>query len=85
MSTLEKAKERLRQVPKDYTYNEARQLLVKLGFEERNQGRTSGSRVGFYRERDDGVILLHKPHPNNEMSIAAVKALAEFLVGRGDL
>lgn len=85
MSNLEKAKERLRNLPKDYTYNEARQLLSKLGFEERTQGKTSGSRVGFYRTKDDAVILLHKPHPSNQMSAGAVKALAQFLSGKGDL
>lgn len=85
MSNLEKAKERLRTLPKDYTYNEARGLLTRLGFEERNQGKTSGSRVGFYRAIDDAVVLLHKPHPKNEMSAGAVKALAQFLSERGDL
>ena len=85
MSTLEKAKERLRNLPKNYTYNEARQLLNRLGFEERIQGKTSGARVGFYRQSDDSIILLHKPHPNNEMSAGAVKALAMFLKSKGDL
>lgn len=85
MSNLEKAKARLRNRPKDYTYNEARQLLSRLGFDERTQGKTSGSRVGFYRERDDSVVLLHKPHPGNQMSAGAIKALADFLEGKGDL
>ena len=85
MSTLEKAKERLRNLPKDYTYDEARQLLSRLGFEERTQGKTSGSRVGFYRRADDSVILLHKPHPKNEMSAGAVRTLATFLRAKGDL
>ena len=85
MSNLEKAKERLRSLPKDYTYSEARQLLTQLGFEERTQGKTSGSRVGFYRNRDDAVILLHKLHPGNQMSAGAVKALAHFLNNKGDL
>ena len=85
MSNLEKAKERLRNLPKDYTYGEARQLLNRLGFEERTQGKTSGSRVGFYRQVDDSVILLHKPHPQNEMTSGAVKALATFLKAKGDL
>lgn len=85
MSNLEKAKERLRSLPKDYTYSEARQLLTQLGFEERTQGKTSGSRVGFYRNKDDAVILLHKPHPDNQMSAGVVKALAHFLNDKGDL
>ena len=41
VSNLEKAKARLRNRPKDYTYNEARQLLTRLGFDERTQGKTS--------------------------------------------
>ena len=85
MSSLEKAKARLRNLPRDYSYNEARQLLTRLGFEERTQGKTSGSRIGFYRARDDAIILLHKPHPKNIMSAGAVKALAQFLIDKGDL
>ena len=85
MSSLEKAKARLRSLPRDYSYNEARQILTKLGFVEKNQGKTSGSRVGFYRAKDDSVVLLHKPHPQNTMSAGAVKALAQFLADKGDL
>ena len=43
MSKLEKAKERIRSKPKDYTYNEAKYLLSQLGFKEYNKGKTSGS------------------------------------------
>ena len=85
MSNLDKAKARLRTCPKDYRYSEARQLLNLLGFEERTKGKTSGSRVGFYRAADNAVILLHKPHPGNQMSTGAVKALAQFLMGKGEL
>ncbi|MBR1580076.1 MAG: type II toxin-antitoxin system HicA family toxin [Selenomonadaceae bacterium] len=85
MSNLEKAKQRLRQTPKDYTYSEAKTLLGHLGYEERSKGKTSGSRVGFFRPSDNDIILLHKPHPGNEMNVAAVKALAEHLTLKGDL
>ena len=34
MSELEKLKERLKSLPKDFTYDEAKSLLNKLGFEE---------------------------------------------------
>lgn len=47
MSKLEKAKERLRLKPKDYTYTEAKVLLSQMGFVEHNKGKTSGSRVKF--------------------------------------
>lgn len=61
MSELEKLKERLKSLPKDFTYNEARSLLTNLGYEEKNKGKTSGSRVKFERQGKND-ILLHKPH-----------------------
>lgn len=85
MSKLEKAKERILNKPKDYTYTEARYLLSKLGFEEFNKGKTSGSRVRFYRKSDQRAILLHKPHPEDEMDRGAVSDLVDFLKGLGEL
>lgn len=85
MSRSDKAKERLSSCPKDYSYSEARRLLTGLGFEESNKGRTSGSRVKFYRTSDQRIILLHKPHPGDEMSIGAIKDLAARLEEMGEL
>lgn len=85
MSQFEKAKERLLFCPKDYTYSEASTLLNKLGFVEMNKGKTSGSRVRFYRQSDEKMIDFHKPHPNPEMDIAAVKMLKDFLENIGEL
>ena len=81
MSKFEKAKERILQKPKDYTYTEARYLLSQLGFKEHNKGKTSGSRVRFFRETDKKVILLHKPHPEDEMDRGAVSGLIDYLKG----
>lgn len=85
MSKFEKAKERILQKPTDYTYTEAKYLLSKLGFEEYNKGKTSGSRVRFFRENDRKVILLHKPHPGDEMDKGAVSGLVDYLKGIGEL
>lgn len=85
MSKLEKAKNRLLTCPKDYEYSEAQQLLSQLGFMEYNKGRTSGSRVRFYRETDGKIISLHKPHPTNVMSIGAIKDLRNRLKEFGEL
>ena len=79
MSKLEKAKERLKSVPKDYTYSEARALLLRLGFTEFNKGKTSGSRVKFYRVIDGKYILLHKPHPSDIMDVNSVMDIIEIL------
>lgn len=40
MSKLQKEIERLKSKPKDYTYDEAKSLLNKLGFFENNKGKT---------------------------------------------
>lgn len=85
MSRLEKAKERIRIKPKDYTYSEAKTLLSQLGFEEYNKGKTSGSRVKFYRKEDKKIILLHKPHPGDVMTTGAIRELADFLSDLGEV
>ena len=85
MSKYEKAKQRILLKPKDYTYTEAKYLLLQIGFEEYNKGRTSGSRVKFYRKSDNRVILLHKPHPGDVMKQGAVKQLVDYLVLIGEL
>ncbi len=85
MSKIEKAIARLKSIPRDYTYSEAKYLLGQLGFAESNKGKTSGSRVKFYRVSDGRIILLHKPHPSDIMSVASVRDLAEYLQGIGEL
>lgn len=81
----EKCKVRLKRVPKDYTYSEARALLCNLDFKEMNKGRTSGSRVMFFRESDNAKILLHKPHPGDQMRVVAVRELLNKLIELGDI
>ena len=85
MGKFEKAKNRLRSKPSDYTYDEARSLLRQLGFIEFNKGKTSGSRVCFYRASDNCKIMLHKPHPGDELSIGATRDLRDKLVEMGEL
>ena len=85
MSKFQKAKERILEKPKDYTYTEVKYLLGKMGFEEFHKGKTSGSRVRFYRERDRKIILLHKPHPEDIMDRGAVSGLVDFLKEIGEL
>ena len=85
MSRLEKAKERLRTKPKDNTYSEAKHLLGQLGFEEFQKGKTSGSRVKFYRKSDGIIIQLHKPHPGDVMRPGAIRDLDNFLLELGEI
>ena len=82
-SQLDKAKARLKSEPSDYTFNEARSLLKSLGYTEYNKGKSSGSRIMFAK---DGVkIMLHKPHPGNEMKRYAVQQLKDQLASMGEL
>ena len=85
MSQLEKAINRIKTCPKDYTYDEARTLLIRLGYEESNKGKTSGSRVKFFRKSDGRMIDLHKPHPQSTMKEYSVKDLKDFLESTGDI
>lgn len=85
MSRFEKAKKRLLSEPKDYTFTEAKSFLKSLGFEQKNKGKTSGSRVSFYRESDRAIILLHKPHPEDTLKGYAIKQLIDNLKEVGEL
>ena len=85
MSKLEKAIERIKRVPNDYTYRELKQLLEQLGFMEFNKGKTSGSRVRFYRKSDMRIINIHKPHPGDELSIGAVRDIVKHLKELGEI
>lgn len=78
MSKLEKQIDKLKLKPKDFTYEEARNLLNNLGFYEDNKGRTSGSRIE-YRNCYDQKIQLHKPHPGNILKPYQVKIIINKL------
>ncbi len=77
MGKKEKLIKRLKSEPKDFTFNEAQNLLEILGFIISNKGRTSGSRVKF----TNGIIsiYLHKPHPRNELLEYQIKYILEIL------
>ena len=81
MGKLEKMIERLKSNPKDFTFEEMQTLLLALGFELSNKGKTSGSRVKFFK---DGVfIILHKPHPRKELLSYQIKQIIEVLSEEG--
>lgn len=81
MGKLEKMIERLKSNPKDFTFEEMQTLLLALGFELSNKGKTSGSRVKFFK---DGVfIILHKPHPRKELLSYQIKQIIDVLSEEG--
>lgn len=76
MSELEKLKARLKSLPKDFTYSEAKSLLTKLEFEEYNKGKTSDSRVAFHKVN----IYMHKPNFRKEIKRPYVRILLEEVI-----
>lgn len=79
MSKIEKLLNRLKQRPKDFTYEEAKTLLESLGFYEYNKGKTSGSRVVFLNQNTGEKVFLHKPHPSNILKKYTIKDLLDKL------
>lgn len=77
MSKKEKLVARLLAKPRNFTYDEAKTLLSFFDFKESNKGRTSGSRVEFIN--GDYSIMLHKPHPGNELKPYQIRQLIEYL------
>lgn len=77
MGQKEKLIQRLKSRPKDFTFQEAETLLGYLDYKRSNKGKTSGSRVVF-ESTEHANILLHKPHPNNELKIIRSNSLLLF-------
>ncbi len=83
MSRREKLLKTLMKRPKDFTYEEAVSMLLQLGFEEYNKGKTSGSRVMFKNEKKKIRIELHKPHPSNCLKEYPINKLIKNLKQMG--
>lgn len=85
MSKFDKLREKINDDRNTVTYTEMARFLKCLGYKESNKGKTSGSRVRFFREKDKQIVDLHKPHPGNDMKIIAKRSVAKLLRERGEL
>ena len=83
MGKKDKLLNKLKNKPKDFTFEEAESLLEYFSFHRENKGKTSGSRVSFVSDERSTKILLHKPHPEKELRTYQVKQLIEFLEQEG--
>lgn len=83
MGRKEKLIQKLKSNPKDFTFEETKTLLELLGFTQSDKGRTSGSRVMFSNADHTIKIMLHKPHPRNELLSYQVRQLREKLEQEG--
>ena len=66
-------------LPKDFTFAELETVLLQLGFEKDDKGKTSGSRVRFYNKNKQMQYLAHKPHPSNIIKEKALKDIVDYL------
>lgn len=82
---IEKEKERLLSKPKDYSYKELSSLLGKIGYEEKKQGKTSGSRVRFYNPQNGKKISIHKPHPGSIVKAYVINQVIDHLKENGEI
>lgn len=71
--------------PADFRFSDLRKIMTYFGYLESNKGATSGSRVKFYHPETQAVLLLHKPHPGDEMAKAAVDSVVKFLKEYGHI
>ena len=71
--------------PADFRFSDLRKIMTYFGYLESNKGATSGPRVKFYHPETQAVLLLHKPHPGDEMAKAAVDSVVKFLKEHGHI
>lgn len=83
MSKLEKLLQKISSKPKTFKYSELRTLLLGLGYDKLNTGKTSGSRVAFYNEKTKHIFRLHRPHPGNELKKYQINLIIEELKEQG--
>lgn len=81
MGKKDKLIQKLKTIPKDFTFDEMLSLLEYLGFSVSNKGKTSGSRIKFYK--GDMVIILHKPHPRKKLLEYQLKQILDILMKEG--
>ena len=81
MSKKEKLIARLKSKPRDFKFSEAKTLLGLCGYVMTNSGKTSGSRICFYRGQK--AFRMHKPHPRKELFDYQVKELIDELSKEG--
>ena len=66
-------------------YSDLKKIMASFGYVESNKGATSGSRVRFYNKETGASMMLHKPHPGDEMVKGAVESVVTFLREHGHI
>ena len=67
---------------KTFKWAKVETLFAQLGYQQKEM---AGSRVRFFNQGTGAYILLHCPHPENEVKGGALKSIKEHLKSEGYL
>lgn len=84
MGKKEKLLARLKQRPKDFTWDELINLLNMLGYTQIKTGKSGGSRRRFIHPAAP-TITLHKPHPDLSVKRYVLDDILELIKKEGVL
>jgi len=82
MSRHEKLKDRFKELPLNFTWDELCRLMKGCGFDQISG---AGSRYKFCHQKSHLVVILHKPHPGNLIKKYAMKQVLERLKACGEI
>jgi len=82
MTSIDKLKKTLKSRPKTYDWYDLKRVLESVGFSENTGGKTSGSLVKFTHPTIAPVVV-HKPHPENQLKHYMVNQIADKLESEG--
>ena len=80
MSKFQKALERLKGKPRDFTWKELQSIMSHFGYEEMKGG---GSRRKFVQSTTKISVSLHEPHPKPVLKMYAIELIIEHLMEEG--
>lgn len=82
MGKTEKLLEKMAYAKNTFPFKDLVVLLSQLGYEKSEM---AGSRVRFFHQETKHLILLHRPHPENEIKGGALKSVKQALKQEGFL
>jgi hypothetical protein len=80
MSKFQKALDRLKSKPRDFTWRELQSIMLHFEYEEL---KGAGSRRKFINVKTKISVSLHEPHPKPVLKMYAVELIIEHLKEEG--
>lgn len=85
MTRTDKLIAQLLSCPSTYRHTDFLKVMASYGFEMDNKGKTSGSRIRFYRPSDGRMFVMHAPHPSDELTAGTIRNIVRFLQDVGGI